>query len=293
MVNIVVSGRAATGYTTEPITTGSVGIKTFFSVSPEWDRLGKIAVFKTENTEVDVLVTGTECSIPPEVLALPGYSLKIGLYGTNKTGEIVIPTVWCNMGKIQPGTIPEGVEPGGVTPEIGQQAVAAAQEAVEASQHAEEVAQSVRDDADAGAFKGDQGDPGPQGPQGPRGETGPAGQQGPAGPQGERGPQGEQGPQGVQGEQGQAGPQGIQGPAGPTGPAGETGPQGPQGPDGFSPTVTVGKSGTVTTVTVTDKTGTTTAQINDGTDYVLTAQDESDIADIVIARLGTADNTPF
>lgn len=40
---------------------------------------------------------------------------------------------------------------------------------------------------------------------------------------------------------------------------------GKDGADGFSPTVTTSKSGTVTTITITDKNGPKTAKINDGT----------------------------
>lgn len=57
------------------------------------------------------------------------------------------------------------------------------------------------------------------------------------------------------GEKGVQGVPGIQG---------ETGATGEKGADGFSPTVTVAKKGTVTTVTMTDASGTTTAEILDG-----------------------------
>lgn len=40
----------------------------------------------------------------------------------------------------------------------------------------------------------------------------------------------------------------------------------PSGKDGFSPTATVGKTGGVATITITDKSGTTTQQVFDGTD---------------------------
>ena len=69
---------------------------------------------------------------------------------------------------------------------------------------------------------------------------------------------GEKGAQGVQGERGEQGIQGVQGVQGETGATGE------KGADGFSPTVKVAKKGTVTTVTITDAGGTTTAEILDG-----------------------------
>ena len=48
------------------------------------------------------------------------------------------------------------------------------------------------------------------------------------------------------------------------GPAGPAGQDGTDGQDGYSPTATVTKSGKVATITITDKNGTTTAQISDG-----------------------------
>lgn len=60
-------------------------------------------------------------------------------------------------------------------------------------------------------------------------------------PRGEKGDRGEQGEQGIQGEKGE------------------------KGADGFSPTATVVKNGDTATITITDKDGTTTAQISDGT----------------------------
>ena len=84
---------------------------------------------------------------------------------------------------------------------------------------------------------------------------------GPQGPQGIQGPQGSTGPRG---ERGEPGPTGSTGPQGPAGPQGQTGPQGVAGNDGFSPTATVTKSGSVATITITDKNGTTTATVSDG-----------------------------
>lgn len=67
---------------------------------------------------------------------------------------------------------------------------------------------------------------------------------------------------------------GEAGPAGPTGPAGAAG---EPGEDGFSPTVTATKSGTVTTLRITDKNGTRTTTINDGVSVFYRAADSQKI----------------
>lgn len=127
---------------------------------------------------------------------------------------------------------------------------------------------------------------------------------------GAKGETGAQGPQGIQGQTGATG-NGIDSVAlnsdytltivftdgtsytTPTSIRGATGATGPQGPAGYSPSATVSKTGTTATITITDQTGTTTAQITDGTNYVLTNQDKADIADIVAAEIGTADTMSF
>lgn len=77
---------------------------------------------------------------------------------------------------------------------------------------------------------------------------------------------------------------------------GEKGDTGATGADGFSPTATVTQTLSGATITVTDKNGTTTANISngqDGNDYVLTAQDKSDIADIVLGELPTTQGVQY
>ena len=59
---------------------------------------------------------------------------------------------------------------------------------------------------------------------------------------------------------------GAQGPSGERGPAGPAGPAGANGKDGISPSAAVTKTGKVSTLTVTDGSGTTAVEINDGAD---------------------------
>lgn len=105
-----------------------------------------------------------------------------------------------------------------------------------------------------------------------KGEKGDTGATGPQGVPGERGPQGETGPQGPQGKTGPAGPQGKTGPAGQDGAPGKDGSPGKDGTDGapgqdgYSPSASVAETATGATITITDKTGTTTAEIKNGKD---------------------------
>lgn len=94
--------------------------------------------------------------------------------------------------------------------------------------------------------------------------TGATGATGAKGDKGDKGDTGAQGIKGDQGEQGIQGIQGIQGERGEKGDKGDTGAQGVAGQDGYSPSATVTKVGDTATITITDKNGTTTAQISDG-----------------------------
>lgn len=123
---------------------------------------------------------------------------------------------------------------------------------------------------DAHGLKGDKGDKGDtgatgaKGEQGERGLTGPKGDTGEQGPKGDTGATGPQGPQGIQGEKGEQGIQGEKGDKGDKGDIGASGRDGVDGTDGYSPSATVTKVGNTATITITDKNGTTTAQISDG-----------------------------
>lgn len=97
-------------------------------------------------------------------------------------------------------------------------------------------------------LKGEKGDTGAPGPQGAPGEQGPQGETGPAGPQGKTGPAGQDGAPGKDGSPGKDGADGA------------------PGQDGFSPSASVAETATGATITITDKTGTTTAEIKNGKD---------------------------
>lgn len=99
----------------EPITSGSSNAyQVRFEFSPEWDGLAKAAVFQAGCAEKSVILTGGACAIPRAVLKEPGYFLMAGVCG--KLGEeLVMPTVWANLGAIRTGAVHEGEIPGGGT----------------------------------------------------------------------------------------------------------------------------------------------------------------------------------
>lgn len=115
--------------------------------------------------------------------------------------------------------------------------------------------------------RGEQGVPGEKGERGIQGEQGEKGLQGEPGIPGEKGDKGdpgEKGEPGMPGAKGDKGDKGDTGASGADGKDGVNGQDGTDGADGFSPVANVSKSGNTTTITITDKNGTTTATVNDG-----------------------------
>ena len=117
------------------------------------------------------------------------------------------------------------------------------------------------------SLKGDKGEKGDTGLQGERGEKGETGQQGEQGPMGEKGDPGDRGLQGVPGEKGEKGDAGV------------------AGKDGFSPIANVVKDGSVITITITDKNGTTTVTLTEDAAADLTPYAEVNYVDEKVQEL--------
>ena len=152
MIKLNVSAANIAVEEKETLTEGRVGLLCRFSFTGEWDGLAKTAVFDGADSR-DVILTEDTVAVPAECLAAEGYSLSVGVYGKNAAGDIVIPTVYATVGKIQRSAYPSGRETAPPTPDV----VAQIQQA---AANAEAMARAVREDAELGKFKGEPGEPG-------------------------------------------------------------------------------------------------------------------------------------
>ncbi len=87
-------------------------VQVAFTFSADWDDLYKIAVFSNGTHSVDVPEEDWQenvCTVPAQVLSEPGKTLMVGIYGSNGS-HLVLPTVWCVLGRIEPGTTPAFLE---------------------------------------------------------------------------------------------------------------------------------------------------------------------------------------
>lgn len=165
MTVIQIEGRLGHRIKGELLTAGSVGPEIQFLFDRAWDGLTKTAVFRGCGRVVDVLLTSDQATIPPEIMARAGSRMEVGVYGTDGTGTLIIPTVWVAIGRTIPGAALSGQAAEALTPSIAEQVLAAAE-------RAENIAEALEEALENGDLIG---------PQGPQGETGPRGPQGPAG----------------------------------------------------------------------------------------------------------------
>lgn len=85
-------------------------VKIRLDLSSEWEDLSKIAVFRAQDSMIDVPVMGEYLDIPPVMLQRENVHLLFGLYGTNTNGAVVIPTIWTDLGIVQPSPDPYGAD---------------------------------------------------------------------------------------------------------------------------------------------------------------------------------------
>ena len=94
----------------DPITTGMVGLRAEFTFSADWDGLQKTAVCVGSGVTKDVLDVQDAITVPHECLTDPASELKVGVYGVNSSGDLVIPTVYAYCGRLFRGADPSGDE---------------------------------------------------------------------------------------------------------------------------------------------------------------------------------------
>ena len=218
-----------------------------------WKELHKVVQF-TQCCETFHLVLGTDgtsCLLPSELHAGP-VKMSVFGYAPNNTEALRATTVPVTL-QIKPsGFLSDGSTPVPPTPDLYAQLLQKLDEKAASLENGKDGASAYELAVQSGfigteeqwlaSLQGEKGDTGEQGPPGEKGEKGDTGEQGPPGEKGEKGDTGAQGPPGEKGEKGDA------------------------GADGFSPTVTVEQTETGATITVTDKNGTTSAEIKNGKD---------------------------
>lgn len=143
------------------LTVGMSGAPIEFDFSSEWDGLGKTAVFTCDGTKDVILDAEGKAVVPHEILTTPGMDVVVGVYAVHEDGTTwPAPTPLCRIGRVEAGADPSGDESYPPTPDVGEQAAAAASKALEAAAEAQEAAADIQRRADAGEFDGKDGSDG-------------------------------------------------------------------------------------------------------------------------------------
>ena len=91
----------------ETLTSGMVGKQVQLQFDSSWDRLSKTVVFRAADVNRVVINPGSNLVVIPEaVLARPFGKLFVGVYGTDASGTVVIPTIMAEGPMIRYGADP-------------------------------------------------------------------------------------------------------------------------------------------------------------------------------------------
>lgn len=108
IAEVQVSGCRCETVRLEPVPRGIVGaVVSIAYTDPTWDSLRKTVVFRGAVTK-DVLDAGNEVAIPTETVSSAGVTLYMGVYGVDAENNVVIPTVWTELGVVQGAATPSG-----------------------------------------------------------------------------------------------------------------------------------------------------------------------------------------
>ena len=227
-----------------------------FLFSADWDDLDKTAQFVQEDKTYHVHLgsdTVCHCMLPAEIKT---GCVSISIFGYAVDGSVRGTTVPICLSIKRAGFKGDGETPIPPTPDLYAQLLEKIDKKIASLHDGKDGADGVdgKDGADGKSAYQIAVDAGYTGTETEwlaslKGEKGDAGEAGAPGDKGENGDRGEKGD---------------------TGAAGKDGTNGKDGADGFSPSAKVEKTGSVVTITMTDKDGTTTESFTEGTDVDLT-----------------------
>lgn len=143
----------------------------------DWNETIKTAYFRNATTGIitSQVLHDNQCLIPIEALSETGY-IAFSVAGEKEGYRITSSVVqFFNRATVYGGNSSDP------TPSQYEQIMAAAAAAQTAAVSAEKTADYIKEQAESGAFNGEQGPQGEAGPQGPKGDTGPQGEKGDTG----------------------------------------------------------------------------------------------------------------
>ena len=148
MILFYADTRHASATSDDPVTTGSVGIPVTVTLTPDYTGLNATLVFENGTTYADVPLLGQDVTVPSDVCLKTG-KLRMGVYASDQSGEVVIPTIWADVSPVVVGVRPSGIDPAPPAPSWADLVMEAARKAREDAEVARADADSARADADS------------------------------------------------------------------------------------------------------------------------------------------------
>lgn len=109
IANVIVQASSAKIKILDQLPVGASGLKVKFQFTdPAWSNLSKTAVFRNREKTYDANIMNDCATIPHEVLAKAMEDVDVGVYGTDSSKSIAIPTVWTKLGTVMSGAKPTG-----------------------------------------------------------------------------------------------------------------------------------------------------------------------------------------
>lgn len=110
IAKIIVQASSVKAKIYDHLPVGASGLKAQFQFAePAWNGLSKTAVFRNRDKTFDVNIIDNCAAIPHEVLAKVMDDVEVGVYGTNSSNAVAIPTVWAKLGTVMSGANPSGI----------------------------------------------------------------------------------------------------------------------------------------------------------------------------------------
>lgn len=146
-IAVTVTGAQLHATLTGVLTGGMVGVPAEFTFDEAWSDLVKVVLFRAGGEVYSIHEIQDAVTVPWEVLKKENCTLYVGVYGVSEDGSLVIPTLWAQVGMIQPGADVEA------TP-AADPALPVWKEALDTARNAHRIALDVRLDAQGGVFDG-------------------------------------------------------------------------------------------------------------------------------------------
>lgn len=109
IAEVTVHGLSAVTKINESLPVGASGLKVRFKfVDPIWKTLSKTVVFRNKNTSMDAIIVNDCATIPHEILSSVLDVVEVGVYGTDSSNSLAIPTIWTQLGTVCSATKPSG-----------------------------------------------------------------------------------------------------------------------------------------------------------------------------------------